>query len=378
VTTLVVLVSGATAIRALEEWRAVMEEYERLGFFVARAVAALVVHEGGVTDSGRLQDLIAGFGQHPGVADVLVVDTSFRIVADAHPAEVGLTYRGPDVVAAITEGREATEIKRYAGRPVLDVVVPIREDHRVTGALEVALELAPAQARLAAFLRRGVWLTLLVAAVTAAVLIVILSAVVVEPIADLARRAGRLRTGDFSVEFPDGRADEIGHLGRILEAARDALKELSAVWVDQQPLTGLPGNQAIQRELRRRLEAGTAFVVLYADVDRFKAYNDRYGFARGDMLISHVAESLRQAVRACGQPEDFLGHVGGDDFVLAVAPERAEAIATEAIRRFEAGLVNHVDPADFERGSLEADDARQGRGRVPCLAFGRCDCGQHR
>ncbi len=191
VTTLVVLLSGATAIRALEEWRAVMVEYERLGFFVARAIAALVVHEGGVTDSGRLQDLIARFGQHPGVADVLVVDRNFRIVADAHPAEVGLTYRGPDVVAAITEGREATEIKRYAGRPVLDVVVPIREDHRVTGALEVALELAPAEARLVAFLWRGAGLTLLVAAVTAAVLIVILSAVVVEPIAALARRVGR-------------------------------------------------------------------------------------------------------------------------------------------------------------------------------------------
>ncbi len=100
-------------------------------------------------------------------------------------------------------------------------------------------------------------------------------------------------------------------------------------------------------------------------MDRFKAYNDRYGFARGDTLICHVAESLRQALRACGQPEDFLGHVGGDDFVLAVAPERAEAIAADAIRRFETGLGRHVDPADFARGYVEVADRRRRPVRVP-------------
>jgi GGDEF domain-containing protein len=187
--------------------------------------------------------------------------------------------------------------------------------------------------------------------------------VVVRPVTQYARLTQELARGEFGVEIPARGDDEIGQLGRALQRTRDSLRELSALWKDQNPLTGLPGNRAIDRELRRRLEAGSSFVVLYADLDRFKAYNDRYGFDRGDDLIRFTAQVLQSAAGAA--EGDFLGHVGGDDFVLVVRPERAETIAREAIRLFDRDIGGFYSPEDRVHGAIEALD-RQGRAvRVP-------------
>ncbi len=363
--TIAILLVGATIIRAVEERRTFMTEQRETGFFMARALANLIMHEGGPDRLERVRDAAAMFGRTPGVVDVLIVDSTFTIIADAHPRDIGLTYRRADVAKAIREGREATEVKRHNGRDVLDVVVPLRVGERITGALEIGLDLGPAQARIRTFIWRGVLLSVLVALVATIVLLRLLSYQVVDRIILLATRAGQLQAGDFTVEFPDGRPDEIGHLSRTLISTRDSLKELSVLWRDQQPLTGLPGNRAIRRELERRLEAGIPFVALWADLVRFKAFNDRYGFVRGDELIRFIGHVLEEALEACGGPDDFLGHLGGDDFVLAVSPERDHAIAQEAIRRYETGLSRFYDEADYRRGYIGVVDRRRATLRVP-------------
>ena len=105
-----------------------------------------------------------------------------------------------------------------------------------------------------------------------------------------------------------------------------------------QPLTRLPGNAAIEAEIRRRLGAGRPWSVLYLDLDGFKAYNDAFGFAAGDDVLRLLAGAIVEAVRKHGDAADFVGHVGGDDFVVVATPSRAEGIAHAAIAAFDRGI----------------------------------------
>lgn len=124
------------------------------------------------------------------------------------------------------------------------------------------------------------------------------------------------------------------------------------------PLTGLPGNNRIQREISDRLRAGSEYAVCYVDIDRFKSVNDAYGFARGDEFISALARCLRRATISAGLPPAFLGHVGGDDFVMVCHPDQVKSITTMAILDFQAAADEIYDAKDSQRGYLELTDRR--------------------
>jgi diguanylate cyclase (GGDEF)-like protein len=119
------------------------------------------------------------------------------------------------------------------------------------------------------------------------------------------------------------------------------------------PLTGLPGNTRILREITDRARAGTDFAVSHVDIDRFKPVNDVYGFQRGDEFIIGLARALHRAVVAAGLPPAFLGHIGGDDFLVVCSPEQLEALTRQAILDFEATADALYDPVDAERGYIE-------------------------
>jgi diguanylate cyclase (GGDEF)-like protein len=124
------------------------------------------------------------------------------------------------------------------------------------------------------------------------------------------------------------------------------------------PLTGLPGNIRIEDEIAGRVSSGSPFAVAYLDLDNFKAFNDAHGFLRGDKVILLLAKALRKAVEAADPPV-FIGHVGGDDFVLVSRPEQVEELARAAVEAFDRDVPALHDPADVARGHLEIVD-RQG------------------
>jgi diguanylate cyclase (GGDEF)-like protein len=119
------------------------------------------------------------------------------------------------------------------------------------------------------------------------------------------------------------------------------------------PLTGLPGNNRILREIGERIRAGSDYAVCHVDVDRFKSVNDAYGFARGDEFISALAKSLHRAVVRSGLPPAFLGHIGGDDFIVVCHPDQVRNLTERAVVDFEAAADALYDPQDAERGYLE-------------------------
>jgi diguanylate cyclase (GGDEF)-like protein len=126
------------------------------------------------------------------------------------------------------------------------------------------------------------------------------------------------------------------------------------------PLTGLPGNSRILREIADRLRADADFAVCYCDIDGFKAVNDAYGFARGDEFIIALARKLQDAVASVGAPPAFLGHVGGDDFVLICSPHQVRPLTEKAVTEFEAAADDLYDPDDRARGYLRVRSRTEG------------------
>ena len=128
------------------------------------------------------------------------------------------------------------------------------------------------------------------------------------------------------------------------------------------PLSGLPGNPTITEEIEARLAQNEDFALLYVDIDRFKEFNDHYGFTRGDRVITMLAEIL---IHVAGADQRFVGHIGGDDFVILARTDEAEALAEGITRRFDEAIRALYDPGDRARGCIEAHDRRGKLRRFP-------------
>ena len=129
------------------------------------------------------------------------------------------------------------------------------------------------------------------------------------------------------------------------------------------PLTGLPGNISIEKELKSRVESGEPFVFAMCDVDSFKAYNDRYGYARGDQGIRMTASVITDAVQELGNGHDFVGHIGGDDFVFITTPDKADLIGERIVADFERRVGFLYDEADRRKGYIEVENRKGGMER---------------
>lgn len=119
------------------------------------------------------------------------------------------------------------------------------------------------------------------------------------------------------------------------------------------PLTGLPGNVQIQAELKKRLLNKEEFAVLYIDLDNFKAYNDLYGFLKGDEIIKFTARTILKNVNNLECSDSFVGHIGGDDFVAVIPKENYRKICEDIISEFDAEVLNYFNKKDSDRGYIE-------------------------
>lgn len=124
------------------------------------------------------------------------------------------------------------------------------------------------------------------------------------------------------------------------------------------PLTGLPGNVQIHAELKKRLAKKEDFAVLYFDLDNFKAYNDIYGFLKGDEIIKFTARTIVKHVHGNSCSESFVGHIGGDDFIAIISGENYEEICQDIIAEFDAKVLGYFTEEDAEKGYLEVANRR--------------------
>lgn len=142
---------------------------------------------------------------------------------------------------------------------------------------------------------------------------------------------------------------------------RDLIREITLLQLEAaryaNPLTLLPGNVPIDEHIAALLEAKTPFVVAYCDINHFKAFNDAYGYRRGDEMIRLAARTLSAA---CDGKQDFIGHIGGDDFLLVFRSDDWKSRCERALATFARQSQSLFDQADWIRGTLKGED-RSGR-----------------
>lgn len=175
--------------------------------------------------------------------------------------------------------------------------------------------------------------------------------------ADIKLRAFASQVDDYLTKPFDG--DEL--LARI----RTQLRHLRETLLS--PLTGLPSGLRVEHAIAAQLRSPRPWAILYLDLDHFKAYNDVYGPLRGNDLIRLLGRVTSECLRAEGNPSDFLGHIGGDDFILITTPDRMESLSRSIVTAWENESHAYYALEDVARGALIAHD-RQGQPQIYPLA----------
>jgi diguanylate cyclase (GGDEF)-like protein len=139
-----------------------------------------------------------------------------------------------------------------------------------------------------------------------------------------------------------------------LSAAMQELERLNKMALDANPITGLPGNNTIAETITCAIEKKQPLSVIYADLDNFKAFNDKYGFARGDKVLFFTSKLLKQSVKST--PDSFIGHIGGDDFIILVPANLMKDVSKKVCQLFDEGIVEFYDEEDQSRGHILAKD----------------------
>lgn len=156
---------------------------------------------------------------------------------------------------------------------------------------------------------------------------------------------------------------------RVDSLERDLLMRINLCFerieriVATSPLTKLPGNLVIQKEIQKRLDRGDIFALAYADLDNFKPFNDKYGFSRGDDVIKMLGRVILNIVRSEQPQGSFVGHIGGDDFIYIMDPEKIEETTEKIIAVFDSMIKNFYDEEDIKKGYIESVN-REGKTQI--------------
>ncbi len=144
--------------------------------------------------------------------------------------------------------------------------------------------------------------------------------------------------------------------------------------VEANALTHLPGNPSIERVIRKRIDSGEKFSVLYMDINNFKSFNDRYGFEKGDDVIRHMAKLLVQVSQTIGDEDCFMGHIGGDDFIVVLRPDKEEAFARRLIAEFDRIMPTYYNDEDRQRGHIRMVNRQGKRENTPLMSCAVAAC----
>lgn len=170
----------------------------------------------------------------------------------------------------------------------------------------------------------------------------------------------QIAEGNFQYDPGVKAEDEIGDLARAFLAMGKRLKKLEEMYLDASPLTRLPGGVAVESVMNRRLASGVPVAFCVLDLDNFKVFNDHYGYARGNEVIKETARIVETAAKTKGSPDDFVGHIDGDDFVVITTPAAMKSVCSEIIRLFDERAPGFYDLKDRERGTIRGKN-RQGQ-----------------
>lgn len=186
----------------------------------------------------------------------------------------------------------------------------------------------------------------------------LISGTIIRSVGILKSAANMVSLGTF-IHLPKVRArDELGDLSSAFNEMADRLIKLEEAYKDASPLTRLPGGIAIENTVKQRIERNESFAFCMMDLDNFKPFNDRYGYGRGNSVIKMTAEIIQKVARETGDPTDFVGHIGGDDFALVTKPELFEKHCQAIIDAFDRQITEHYDAEDLRQQCIQSVSRR--------------------
>lgn len=147
------------------------------------------------------------------------------------------------------------------------------------------------------------------------------------------------------------------------------LKRLYKMALDANPITGLPGNNSIKRRVEEAIHFKENVFVFYADLDNFKSFNDKYGFAHGDKVIFFTAKLFSKIANKVGCIEPFIGHIGGDDFVLVIEESKGITFVENYIKTFDEMIKTFYTEEDLNRGYISAKNRQNETKRFPIMSI---------
>lgn len=193
----------------------------------------------------------------------------------------------------------------------------------------------------------GLGITSLILGITLALII---TRNISKPLQQLQNATTLISEGKLNHKIKARRDDEIGALAKSFAHMTKRLRELEALNLDASPLTGLPGNLAIENKIRDLLKEGQFFSLCHVDLDNFKPFADKYGYAWGSEVIKEVANLLKNYVDQTRRTDIFLGHIGGDDFVIIGDPDQIKTICAKLVADFEARIHGFYEREDAQNG----------------------------
>ena len=184
----------------------------------------------------------------------------------------------------------------------------------------------------------------------------ILLKTVVWPIEILNTATKGIASGNLDMRVSIKTNDEIQELGDTFNEMTIALRKMKERAENANPLTKLPGNTMIREDVEGRIGRNNKFVAIHVDLDNFKAYNDRYGIAKGDEVIKFTSKVLEAAIKSKGNTSDFLGHEGGDDFFIITTPDKADTLAQKVLAEFDSKVRAFYSEEDQKSGYIIEKD----------------------
>ena len=190
-----------------------------------------------------------------------------------------------------------------------------------------------------------------------------------KPLKQLQKAAGIISEGNLDHKIEARRDDEIGALAKSFAEMTKRLKVLEELNLDASPLTGLPGNLAIENKIEQMLAKGEKFSLCQVDLDNFKPFADKYGYAWGSEVIKEVASLLTGYIDEERMKEIFIGHIGGDDFVVIGEPDQVESICRKLVVDFEKRIMSYYAIEDAQNGYFIGKNRQGIRQKFPLITI---------
>ena len=255
--------------------------------------------------------------------------------------------------ALLKEGRkkEAAVISDSTGKGTIENIARQLKDIQLKTDKEISDKMnnIATQSSNAVNMTLGLCLLSLVVGITLALII---TRNISKPLRHLQQATGSIAEGKLDYQVQVRRDDEIGALAKSFAYMIKRLKVLEAMNLDASPLTGLPGNLAIEKKIKEMLGSGKLFSLCQVDLDNFKPFADKYGYAWGSEVIKEVADILNGYVAENQAEEIFIGHIGGDDFVVIAKPEQTRKICQQLVADFSKNILNYFDARDAQNGYI--------------------------